>query len=122
MQQQELTQITANDAVTMISIEQGIALNAALKSHDFSYAQNPETMDKDHRAFIAGYQSADAGDLKGRAKICYNAGQQLRQSEIRKAQAEKRERNTAKQKRHAANKAARAQANRQAQLAKSKGK
>lgn len=123
MQQEQITVTdgTNHSNITMISLEQGIALNAALKSHDFSPAQNPETLDKDHRAFIAGYQLADAGELKGRAKICYNAGRQLRSAEMDEAQFARRQARKAKQKRNAENRMKRAEENRTLNMKKAKG-
>lgn len=98
-----------------------VAVVAALKSHDYLPGQNPETIAKDRQAFTAGYQLADAGELKGRAKICYNAGRQLRSSEMDEAQFARRQARKAKQKRNAENRLKRAEENRSLQMKKAKG-
>lgn len=106
---------------TDINSKHLIAMVAALHSHDYGPAQNPQTLENDYRAFTAGYQFADAGELKGRAKICYNAGRQLRSSEMDEAQFARRQARKAKQKRNAENRLKRAEENRSLQMKKAKG-
>lgn len=98
------------------------ALTNALMCHDYQPAQNPQTMEQDYKSFMSGYAMVSVVDLKGRSKICYNAGQQLRASEMQLYAEQAANRRKEKQKRNAANRTARAEANRQAQLNKSRGK
>lgn len=97
------------------------ALVNALMSHDYQAAQNPQTMEQDYESFMAGYKAISIADLKGRSKICYNAGQQLRTSELQVYAEQAAQRRKEKQKRNAANRLARAEENRAANLKKSKG-
>lgn len=78
-------------------------------------------MEQDYKSFMAGYAMTNVSDLKGRSKICYNAGQQLRASEMQLYAEQAAQRRKEKQKRNAANRLARAEENRAANLKKSKG-
>lgn len=98
------------------------ALVNALMSHDYQPAQNPQTMEQDYKSFMEGYRLHETNDLKGRSKICFNAGRQLKAAELQELGAQRASVRKEKQKRNAANRIARAEANRQAQLAKSRGK
>lgn len=122
MQQEQLAPVNEQSVIPDINSKHLIAMVAALHSHDYGPAQNPQTLENDYRAFTAGYQLADAGEIKGRAKICYNAGRQLRSSEMDEAQFARRQARKAKQKRNAENRLKRAEENRALQMKKSKGK